>query len=342
MNKPIVYSGLLCCVAGFFAALLIPEPVAKVCAMAASVVGIVALYCFDRSRERRQRQEKLRLDGLRKSTLLVKMENPGFVLEVFGSTGLGISLLLIMLGVLTLLFLRGEIVPPLVGSFLILMGGMLVAMAAQKVGKPLLQLSRTGIDCPDHGRIPWREISGVDMMETHYRGMVLNHLLVFHVPNLSRYISQFAWYQKFLFRLRPRSAVQRIVVNLNKPSEQPNVVLDVCRELLRQATGRNHAWSLWLSGDENEAFLRFQESSRKTEDLARAAEKAFTTNDVKAIERIAGEMETERRRCDREFERLQAASASRVRKSALFLKVTVLLLLIFFGWRLWLALNRLG
>jgi hypothetical protein len=154
---------------------------------------------------------------------------------------------------------------------------------------------------------------------------------------LARYLNQFVAYQSFLFPFRSRVGQQQVRVMLRRTSERPNVILELSRELLYRATGRNHGWSAVLTENENEAYRRIQDSLKVTGDLLQHAGKAAENKDFKAMEHFAGNLETEQRQFEGEFAKLRSTSDLRRRKQLYLLIDMTVLIMILAGWRLWMA-----
>jgi hypothetical protein len=314
MNKAIIYVCLVFCISGIFLSSLLYDPLARAFTILASLVGIVVLFFSARSRDTQQALENQRLDEVRKGELIREIGANRFVLKVRGASGICIGLFFFILAGLVFWPSPQSIGPILGGSVSLLTGILFTITAFPRIGRPVLELSSSGITIPEYGRIPWSEVDGIDMMEHRYRGSILSHTLIFHVPGLDRYIIQFVAYQSFIFPFRSHVGQQQVRVMLRRTSERPNVILDLSRELLNRATGRNLGWSAVLTENENEAYRRIQNSLKVTGDLLQNAGKAAENKDFKAMEQFAGKLEAEQRQLEGKFANLRRTSDVRQRK----------------------------
>ncbi|MCI0491342.1 MAG: hypothetical protein L0Z07_00220 [Planctomycetes bacterium] len=63
------------------------------------------------------------------------------------------------------------------GAFFLTLIAVALPRSLASLGKPLLELDRDGFAMPIHGRIPWQEVSGVDLYQFTHRGMTTSILL---------------------------------------------------------------------------------------------------------------------------------------------------------------------
>lgn len=195
-----------------------------------------------------QALENQRPEEQRKGELIRDIGATGFVLKVHGPSGICIGLLLFIVAGLIFWPSPHDIKPLLGGAVSLLMGILFTVTAFPRIGRPVLELSISGISTPEYGHIPWSKVEGVDMVENSYRGKILSHTLIFHIPELDRYLNQFVAYQGFIYPFRSQVAKQQVRVMLRRSSEHPNVILDLSKELLNRDTDRTPEGAALESG----------------------------------------------------------------------------------------------
>lgn len=199
-----------------------------------------------------------------------KIWNQSFPMTVHGQSGLWDGLGLIALGALSLSFDSNGIFLFISGVFLLLFGLLLVLLAIPQVGKPILVLSDSGFNTPAFGFIPWSAVQGIDKQERTYRGIKFSPLLIFYVPDLISFESQF----HAIYRLLNINKI--IGLTLRHSDIKPDVILSVARRLWSECTGLEHYWSSYSSYEVNEAYRRIYETIKhekaQLDSICKAAE----------------------------------------------------------------------
>lgn len=142
------------------------------------------------------------------------------------------------------------------GAFFLAVIAIALPRSLASLGTPLLELDRDGFAMPIHGRIPWREVSGVDLNQFTHRGTTTS-ILLFRVARYRHIVASIHWTERVL-ALFGLGAVARGIVGVRLPSskENPETVYAVARFLWKQATGHDYNWNPMLSDEYNEAATR--------------------------------------------------------------------------------------
>lgn len=141
--------------------------------------------------------------------------------------------------------------------------------ASTELFKPALQLSAQGIDTAIHGRIPWSEITGVDLKKQNYRGHI-NYFLHFRVEQYRRVIKNAHWTEHVL-GVFGAGAMRRgyITIRLKDKHEQPETINAVARFLWKQATNSDYIWSPLMSNAANAAARNVGRTLASHQDMER-------------------------------------------------------------------------
>jgi hypothetical protein len=133
-------------------------------------------------------------------------------------------------------------------------------------GKPACELDRNGFVTPVHGRMPWREVSGIHLHQVTHRGATTSFLF-FRVARFRHIAADIHWSERVL-ALFGLGALRRGIVGvpLKGADENPETIYAVARFLWKQATGLDHQWNPMMSDDYNEAAQRVAEITSRLSD----------------------------------------------------------------------------
>lgn len=142
------------------------------------------------------------------------------------------------------------------GAFFLTLIAIALPRSLASLGKPLVELDRDGFAMPIHGRIPWREVSGVDLYQFTHRGMTTS-ILLFRVARYQHIVANIHWTEWVLAAFGLGAVARGIVgARLATSKENPETVHAVARFLWKQATGHDYDWNSMLSDEYNEAAKR--------------------------------------------------------------------------------------
>lgn len=224
--------------------------------------GMIVVASFSDRRRERLEKEKRSADIARRIAELTQAPwHAHKTLKLDGSLWMAVGLMLG--GFASALAIRKGITSDAVhwqwvlgGAFFLTLIAIALPRSLASLGKPLLELDRDGFAMPIHGRIPWREVSGVDLNQFTHRGTTTS-ILLFRVAHYQHIVANIHWTERALaaFGL---GAVARGVVGARLPAskENPETVHGVARFLWKQATGHDHNWNSMLSDEYNEAAKR--------------------------------------------------------------------------------------
>lgn len=176
-------------------------------------------------------------------------------------SGVGLFFGLSVIGLICLAILNAELAKPtdikyhfvaFATAFLpiVLIG---IVRTGAELFNPALQLSVQGIVTPIHGRIPWSEITGIDLYKQNNKGFI-SYFLHFRVEQYRKVVKDIHWTEHVL-GLIGLGAMRRgyITVRIKDKNEQPETIYAVARFLWKQATNSDYMWSPLLSDATNTA-----------------------------------------------------------------------------------------
>lgn len=142
------------------------------------------------------------------------------------------------------------------GAFFLALIAIALPRSLASLGKPVCELDRNGFAVPIHGRIPWREVSGIDLYQFTHRGMTTS-ILLFRVARYQHVVANIHWTERVLALFGLGAIARGIVgVRLTTSRENPETVYAVARFLWKQATGHDYNWNPMLTNEYNEAAKR--------------------------------------------------------------------------------------
>lgn len=222
---------------------------------------IVVALISDRRRERLEREKRCADIARRIAELTQAPWHSHKTLKLDGSHWMTVAL--ILGGLASVLAIHKGITSDAVhwqwvlgGAFFLTLIAIALSRSLAVLGKPLLELDRNGFAMPIHGRIPWGEVTGIDLHQFTHRGMTTN-VLFFRVERYQHIVAKIHWIEQALaaFGL---GAVARGIVGVRLPAskENPETVYAVARFLWKQATGHDYDWDSMRSKEYNEATKR--------------------------------------------------------------------------------------
>lgn len=190
----------------------------------------------------------------------------GQAVPVDGASGIGLLIVITGLFALAVWGAVAQREPMVVGGAVLL--ALFVFLAAvisiPAIGRPVLVLSRQGIQPAGYGPLPWSDIEGIEVTELHTRGADLGHVLRLFVPALNRHLHQahpLIRLARTMFRgLKMREVV---TLRLRRTSEPPALIERLCRDLWKAATGMDHSWSIHFSSAEVQLMRSLAQHRRK-------------------------------------------------------------------------------
>jgi hypothetical protein len=319
------------CIVGFLLSGAISDTLTRRFVAVSFLVGIAAVFIVDGLHARRRSIEGKKLEGPRAEELIDLSKTKGFELKVTGSSGLAYGLFFLIFAALFCLPIYRDV--SIVKGTIMAFGGVMMFLFGvhatfwfiPRVNRPVLVLKDGGFETPEFGFVPWLEVTGIDLVAISHKGSVVAHHLVFHVPGLARFRSQFKWYQAVIFGVLPRASKEKVRVLLNKTSEPPGVISTLAHELMERTTGKDYLWRADVSDKENEAYRRVQDSLKKNEELLQRFEESVRKNDMEAVEQVARTATKGRNYLDPEVQAIKSADEGRRRKVNYALMVSMAL-----------------
>lgn len=189
----------------------------------------------------------------------------------------------------------------LAGVVMLVAGSFLLARAMAGLGRPALELSTLGFVVPIHGRILWRDVSGIHLLTIVHRGAT-SHILRFRVEQYSRIVKTPHWTERVLAMFHAGALGRGIIgVQLHTSGEKPETVYAVARFLWKQATGNSYEWDSEMSDPFNQALRRTSAlvSSCEAADAQEQAARGDPQKTLHEMEQVARDVElmvAERRR----------------------------------------------
>jgi len=153
--------------------------------------------------------------------------------------------------------------------FFVLLTAILLPPGLAQLGRPLLRITRHGMEVGLYGTYAWHEIAGIDVQEIRHRGIRAGYQLILYVPDLGKFLDRMhptvkLWYARFRFG-ESRNRLQLILSNL---SESPEVIGDLLRSLWSKATGKPPIWSSLIP---EKHWRTIQQSLEEIEELERSS-----------------------------------------------------------------------
>ena len=260
----LVVAALIGVVIGF--AVIMEHPALGMALIAGGPLVVAALFMLvrDLDSHAHQRHEQEIESAIQKE--LPELQRADYVMTVQGSSGFVRSLFAIAL-VGGFWYATLAIVDQLqsTGHFIILglftialvqltvfVAGYLLA-ALTIVGKPVVALTREGIQSPLYGTIAWQAIDGIALQTFTARGNVVGHALELRVPQLADMVDKFEFAAQLIQLFRYDDKSTRISIELRRINVAPEVIVHIARELFSRATGRSAIWHPGLSKEFNDA-----------------------------------------------------------------------------------------
>ncbi len=181
----------------------------------------------------------------------------------------------------------------LAGVVTFLAGSFLLARAMAGFGRPVLELSTLGFVVPIHGRIFWRDVSGIHLWTMVHRGAT-SHILRFRVEQYSRIVKTAHWTERLLAPFHVGALGRGIIgVQLRTSGEKPETVYAVARFLWKQATGNSYDWDSEMSDPFNQALRRTSAlaSSCEAADALEQATREHPQKSLHEMEQVARDVE---------------------------------------------------
>lgn len=232
--------------------------------VAAILLGsaMIAVAFFSDRRRERQEKEKRNAENARRVAELIRAPRHSHkTLKLDGSYWVAVGLMLG--GFASALAIHKGITSDAVrwqwvlgGAFFLALIAIALPRSLASLGKPLLELDRDGFAMPIHGRIPWREVSGVDLHQITHRGMTTS-ILFFRVMRYQHIVASIHWTERVMAAFGLGAVARGIVgAPLAIAKENPETVYAVARFLWKQATGHDYDWNSMLSDEYNGAAKR--------------------------------------------------------------------------------------
>ena len=250
-------------------------------------------------------------------------------LQVPGNSWAVVSVLLLVVlasGWAALEGLRGPHVAwdiVVIGVVTFIAGSILVARAIAGFGRPALELSTLGFVAPIHGRIFWRDVSGIHLLTMVHRG-VTSHVLRFRVEQYSRIVKAAHWTERLLALFHVGALARGIIgVQLRRSGEKPETIYAVARFLWKQATGNSYDWDPEMSDSFNQA-LRRTSALASSYEAPDALEQATREHPQKTLH--------EMQQVTRDLELMVAERRRQLIKSCWSVGAVLLVILLVFAW----------
>jgi hypothetical protein len=270
--------------------------------VSAALIGILCAILWRAWLNRRLRLEQEASAERRYGELKRSLTTIGESLEISGSSALLLVLIAIVLDVLLVTAaVATRHVMVILGA--VLFTGIALLATTQwlaALGKPILTLSRAGVQPAGFGLVPWSSIHGIELRELKSRGSSnFGHVLSFYVPDLGGRLGEAHALIRVLHAIfRTRKFRSVVTVRLRNTSELPHVIERLCRDLWKTATGRDHPWSIYFS----EAEMQFAGQ------VARFKDRPGTAITLENAQRDMQDLHE----LQRGFERAQSAVGSRM------------------------------
>ncbi len=248
-------------------------------------------------------------------------------------SGVGLFFGLTVIGLICLAILNAELAKPtdikyhfvaFATAFLpiVLIG---IVRTGAELFNPALQLSVQGIVTPIHGRIPWSEITGIDLYKQNNKGFI-SYLLHLRVEQYRKVVKNIHWTEHVL-GLIGLGAMRRgyITVRIKDKNEQPETVYAVARFLWKQATNSDYMWSPLLSNTANTAARNIGLTMGVHQDADRLHQR---------IKSEPQKMLDEMKQMEKDFSILRKEAARGSKRALWITAIMVVLLLLSISWPL--------
>lgn len=283
--------GFLLCASAVFTAMT--GAFGRVGSLALLLGGVLGIWVVFVWRERASaRAEKAQAQrNLARLPELQRQMQSGLPVEIAGSSGIGLCLvLLIVAGLMTWWAVSQPGWQVIALAVLMWIIALLSALSvAPLLGKPILRIAHDGVETPAYGKLLWDEIDGIDLGEVRSKGQTIGYRLHLLVPNLAEHREQMHPATRLQQRtfLMPRGELR---LWLSRTSESPQLILTLCQRAWTRRTGKKAVWSTLMSA---EMLADVRDGERQLAELERAGTLAAT--DPAAATAILDRLEKERR-----------------------------------------------
>ena len=201
-------------------------PVAAACA-----VGLLLSLW----QSRRSRQDKVDQIRQRFDFLVEQARAPDFSLEVYGGSGLVLSIpmLAMSLSILIFNFSSAGVLAAIAGYAMLFVSLILLANSLSVIGQPVLKLTHAGIQSPHSPLIPWAAITHVQLMRHRFHGIEMGGALNLTVPDLANSHGLFHWFARVTRALRFGEKKNVFPVMLQQTSEPFDLIYEMTCVLWR-------------------------------------------------------------------------------------------------------------
>ena len=231
---------MLLCAATIFAALIATSTALRAALASIGVLGFIAVYNWSRQISARAILDKQQRDNARFEELKREFAVLGTPLEVKGSTGVNLSLFLIVSAAGTVYFAwnQRDIEAIILACMMVPIAFFLTLATVPLIGKPVITIRRDGVDTPAYGLIAWHEIDHISLQALNSKGPPVPHVLRFTIPALAERISQAHPIMRLLYRMRPHARRTLVILRLTSTTESPSVIHELCLYLWAKAAER--------------------------------------------------------------------------------------------------------
>jgi len=238
----------------------------------------------------RAREAQARRDAVRVPELECHVQS-GLPMEIAGSSGIGLLLVLLVIAILCTLWAMGK---PEWGviAMAVFFWTLVLACAfavAPLLGKPILRIAHDGVESPAYGKLPWSEIDGIDLSEIRIKGQTVGHVLHLLVPQLAERQQAMHPTARLLWKLLQRGRPE-VRVRLAATSESPHVIFRLCQSLHMRRTGRKLLWNSSMSA---RMLAELRHGEQQLAELERAG--GLAESDPAAAMAILDKLDKERR-----------------------------------------------
>jgi hypothetical protein len=244
----------------------------------ATIATFAVIYVGTNRHEKRVAQLQAETDAKRLPQLTHDVMMNGATLSVHASSFFWAALVVLVLGVVTSFaaVVQSAIGTGIAAVLVDLTGLLMAALLIPTLGKPVMMISKAGIQTPSHGLIPWQEIEGIHLARVTARGETQGHRLNLLVPTLPSHLDRMHPFTRALHRMMLRiKPLKMVAIRLFSPSESATLIESLCRELWKEKTGRTRIWSpdmppaLQNASTRAEALLREFAAADKAGDEAK-------------------------------------------------------------------------
>lgn len=228
---------MLLCTVTIFAALISTSTAVRAALAAMGVLGFIIVYNWSRQISVRAILDKQQRDNARFEELKREFAAPGTPLEVTGSTGVNLSLFLIVAAAATVYFAwaQRDVEAIILACMMVPIAFFLTLATVPLIGKPVITIRRDGVDTPAYGFIAWQEIDHLSLQALSSKGPPVPYLLRFTVPALAQRMNLAHPVMRLLYRMRPHARQTLVILRLTSTSESPPVIHELCLHLWKKA-----------------------------------------------------------------------------------------------------------